>query len=68
MTAKLASVIGVFEGVIGHRDTARRAGDSLATASAGHEIIVATSVNKKDRLVSFLLDLYQLFAKQIPKG
>ena len=48
MTAKLAAIVRAAVGVIGHRNAAGRAGNSLTTASAGEEIVVSSAVDKED--------------------
>ena len=67
MAAKLAAIVRAAVGVIGHRNAAGRAGNSLTTASAGEEIVVSSAVDKEDGLISALLGIHQLLAEHIAK-
>ena len=51
--------------MIGHRDTAGRAGNCLSAASAGYEIVVSAAVDEEDGLVSVLLSAHKLLAKLV---
>ena len=53
--------------MIGHRDTAGRAGNCLAAASARYEAVISSSVDEEDRLLIPLLVLHKALAKRVSK-
>ena len=63
MATKLAAVIGVREGMIGHGNAALRALDRLAARATGQKIVIAASVQKEDRLVACGVRFYELLTE-----
>ena len=51
--------------MVGHRDTAGRAGNSLSAASAGYEIVVSAAVDEEYGLVALFLCAHKLLAKLV---
>ena len=64
MTAKLSAVVGIFKGMVGHRNATGGTAYCLSTASAAYEIVVAAPIEEEDRLLVPCLYLNKSFGKK----
>ena len=65
MAPELSAVVRVFEGMIGHRNAASRAGYDLTATSAGHETVISAPIYEKYGLLTTLFFLDKFFAKKV---